>query len=117
MRKLLRFAMLTLAASPLALPLPAASGKLSVYPENVVLFGEGSRQHILVTWTDADGMARDVTAKASVELGGPAARLEQPGLLRAVAGGSARLSASYNGTAASATVEVRAAGGTRELSF
>jgi hypothetical protein len=117
MRKLLRFAMLALAATPLALPLPAASGKLSVYPENVVLFGEGVRQHIVVSWTDADGMARDVTTQASVELSGPAARLEQPGMLRALAGGSARLTASYNGTAASATVEVRAAGGTRELSF
>jgi len=118
MRESLNIATLMLAASLLAVPLAAQSGKLTVNPESAVLFGEGARQHIVVTWTDADGMARDVTSQAKIELSGPpAVRLEQPGLLRAIAAGSARLTASYGGTAASATVEVRAAGGSRELSF
>jgi hypothetical protein len=118
MRESLHIATLALVANLLGAPLAAQSGKLTVYPESAVLFGEGARQHIVVTWTDANGMARDVTSKAKIELSGPAtARLEQPGLLRAIAPGSARLTASYGGTAASAAVEVRAAGGSRELSF
>ena len=115
MRNSLPIATLILMA---AIPLAGQSPKLSVYPENAVLFGEGARQHIIVTSTDADGMARDVTAKANVTLSGPEiARLEKPGLVRAAAPGTARLTASYDGTNASATIEVRAAGGSRELSF
>ena len=118
MRQSFHIATLALAATLLGAPLAAQSGKLTVYPESVVLFGDGARQHILVTWTDADGMARDVTSEAKIELSGPAAaRLEQPGLLRATAPGPARLTASYGGTSASATIEVRAAGGSRESSF
>src|ERR1700689_2290978 len=106
MRLSLNIATLTLAASLLLAPLEAQSGKLTVYPENAVLFGEGAGQHLGLTWTDADGMAGHVRAKAKIELSGPdVARLEQTGLVRAVATGSVRLTASYGGSSASATIE------------
>jgi len=118
MRESLYIAAWILAASLIGAPLAAQPGKLTIYPEDAILFGEGARQHIAVTWTDADGMARDVTTQAKIELTGPAAaRLEQPGLVRALGAGNARLTASWGGATASANVEVRAAGGSRELSF
>ena len=99
-------------------PLAAQSGKLSVYPENAVLFGEGARQHIVVTWTDADGMARDVTSKAKIELSGPAAaRLRTARAPPCHSPGQRATNRVLWRYAASAAVEVRAAGGSRELSF
>jgi hypothetical protein len=118
MATLLRIVALATAASLSGAPARAQAGKLTIYPETAVLFGDGSRQHLTVTWTDADGIAHDVTARAQVSLSQPGiASLEDRGLLRALTTGSARLTASYGGSSATAGVEVRAAGGSRDLSF
>ena len=40
------------------------TGQLSVFPEKVVLFGQGARQHVLVTLKDSRGSAQDVTTRS-----------------------------------------------------
>ncbi len=96
----------------------APSGTLTIYPESVELFGEGARQHLIVTFTDAAGIAHDVTANAHVASSAvTVAEVDNSGLVHAVAGGTTQLTASYEGLTAHSTIAVRAAGGSRDLSF
>ena len=96
----------------------APSGTLTIYPESVELFGEGARQHLIVTFTDATGIAHDVTAIAHLASSAAGiAQVDNGGLVHAVAGGTTQLTASYEGLAAHSTIAVRAAGGSRDLSF
>src|SRR5437016_2362395 len=114
----------TVIATLLSAPLWSQTGKLAVYPGSAILFGEGSRQHVLVTWTDPAGIEHDVTPKARMSLNGPniaqlenSGPLENSGMIRAVSAGKTKLTASYEGLTAEENVEVRAANGNRELSF
>src|ERR1700694_4386525 len=86
-------------------PLWSQTGKLAINPGTAILFGEGSRQHVLVTWTDPAGIEHDVTPKARIILSGSnIAKLEDIGVIRAMSAGKTTLTASYEGLTAEENV-------------
>ncbi len=118
MNALFRVAAITVAVWISSGSATAGSGALSIHPDRIVLYGIGTRQHFVVTWTDAQGFARDVTAEAKIGSSAQAvASIDTPGTLRAFAPGTSRVDAAFHGITASANIEVRAAGDAKELSF
>ena len=106
-------------AAPLLLTavLWADPGKLSIYPEKATLFGEGSRQRVLVTWTNSEGISQDVTARACLEVSDARIARVQTDAISAVVPGTTRLNVFYAGVSAGIDIEVHPGGGGRELSF
>ena len=93
------------------------TGQLSVFPEKAVLYGQGARQHVLVTWKDSHGAAQDVTMKARLVINDAAIAQAEVGSIRAIGPGTTRLNVSYAGISTGIDVDVRPGDGSRELSF
>ena len=118
MNALFRVAAITMSAWVSSGLAAAATAALSIHPDRIVLYGLGSRQHFVVTWTDAQGFERDVTGQTKFESLAPQiARVETAGSVRGVAAGTSRMTAAFDGITAAAEIEVRAAGDAKELSF
>ena len=112
----------------LAAPSPAADGQaamarvvdLSVYPADIVLDGRDAGQTVVVMAEDANGVEWDLTDQAALRLrDGDIARLDEgPTLVvRSLGDGTTRLVATYGGLSTQATVRVRNAGLSPDLSF
>ena len=92
----------SLAAAPLE--------KLSVLPQNPLLFGQGSRQRLIALAHYADGTVRDVTEKARFSSLKPAtAEIVDGNVVRAGAFGGATIQASFEGVTAGTTALVQQA--------
>lgn len=76
----------------------SAPVRLSVLPENPMLFGKGAEQRLAVLAHHADGRVEDVTALARFKSVAPeVARVSADGMLQAAAFGGARIEANYAG--------------------
>jgi hypothetical protein len=93
------------------------TGQLSVFPEKVVLFGQGARQHVLVTLKDSRGSAQDVTTRSRMVISDTAVAQADVGFVHALAPGTTRLNISYEGISSGIDVEVRPGSSSRQLSF
>src|SRR6476619_3196948 len=92
------------------------TGQLSVFPEKVVLFGQGARQHVLVTLKDSRGSAQDVTTRSRMVISDTAVAQAGVGFVHALAPGTTRLNISYEGISSGIDVEVRPGSSSRQLS-
>ncbi len=102
-----------------ALGLAAAPApvKLSVQPENPLLFGKGSEQRLVVIARYADGSAADVTARAKLTSAKPAVASVDGATIRALSNGGAPLRVEFGGISATTTALVQRAEGPSAASF
>ena len=93
----------------LAVTLCAAPAKLKITPENPLLFGQGSKQRLVITAEYPDGTAKDVTAEAAFIAHGPVASVDPQGLLTALANGGSPVRVTWQGHTATTTALVQRA--------
>jgi hypothetical protein len=80
---------------------------LSIYPPEVRLHAGGEGQKVLLTATDDEGVAREVTSEATWEFSGaPIASFQKPRTVQAARPGNTRLRASFDGMSAEVPVEI-----------
>jgi hypothetical protein len=109
---------LFLALFPVLAAAAPAPQRLSVQPENPLLFGKGSEQRLVVIAHYPDGSQSDITAQASLHSEKPAvAEIAGPALLRAVSNGAARIRISYGALSASTAALVQRADSPVAASF
>ena len=112
----------------LAVRSPAADGQaamarvvdLSFYPADIVLDGRDASQTVVVMAEDANGVKWDLTDRAGPRLrDGDIGRLDEGGplVVRSLEDGTTQLTASYGGLSTQATVRVKNAGLSPDLSF
>src|SRR5687767_4149020 len=102
-------AVLILAASVLAAT-PRVPRKLAIEPANPLLFGQGSRQALVVIAHHTDGSEEDVTARSRFTSAKPdVAKVDDKGLVTAQASGGAAILASYMGLRAETTALIQRA--------
>src|SRR5687768_8790699 len=96
----------TLAAIAIAaLPLTAgaaidSSAPFQVFPPEVNLTYKQDRQSVVVRWTEANGVHRDVTAAAKLSLTDPTKARIEGGVVLPVADGQTTLKVEWNGKTA-----------------
>jgi hypothetical protein len=95
----------------------APAAKLKITPENPLLFGQGSRQRLVVTAEYPDGTAREVTAEAAFTAAGPAARVDPQGVVTALANGGSPIRVTWQGHSATTTALVQRAAAPIPRSF
>src|SRR5262245_41081502 len=95
-------------------PTPTA---LEVSPPQVSLLTARARQLVVVQATYADGVTRDVSAKANITLANPALVKCDKNVLTPVADGSTELVVEYGGKKAVVPVQVKDAKADRPISF
>lgn len=101
----------------LALAAPAPV-RLSVHPNNPLLFGKGSEQRLVVIAHYADGSQADVTSQAKFQPEKPAiAEVAGEARLRAVANGGAPIRVSHGGLSATTVALVQRADAPLAASF
>ena len=109
-----------------SLPGPAAGKKavaprprsLRLVPDDVTLWGDKASQHFLVLARYADGLERDVTARARFSLSDPdKGQIDSSGKFVARAGGQLVLRARFAGRKADAAIRIEEAGERRPFSF
>ena len=97
---------------------PGKPARLSIAPENPLLFGQGASQRLVVTAHFADGTSADVTAQAAYNSARPAvATVSAEGLVRAAGNGGALIRARYAGLEAATTALVQQGDAPRVSSF
>ncbi len=102
MKLLLTLILITTAVSGAARP-----ARLSISPENPLLFGKGSRQKIVAVAHFADGRTEDVTAQAQFDSERSAVASLIEGVVVAEASGASRIRARYQGLEASTTALIQ----------
>src|SRR5262245_15478343 len=100
----------TQAASP-------ALTNVQVYPADIHLNTNRSRQTFVVQATYADGITRDVTAEAKVTLANPALVKLGKGVAYPLADGSTEMKVEFGGSIISVPVQVKNAQADRPISF
>ena len=91
---------------------------LRLVPKEIRLWGTGATQRIVLLGRYADGLERDLTAKADFSVSDTAvARLDREGKVAAVARGAATLTGMVKGLRAGAEIRVTATDETRPFSF
>ena len=100
----------------LAATLAAQPRKLTILPENPLLFGQGSRQQLVVLIESDDGKIRDVTGQATLSITGRAATIDKS-QLTAQADGAAKITAQFEGLSAATTALVQRADKPVQQSF
>jgi hypothetical protein len=88
-----------------------------VYPQQVHLSSSQDRQTLVVQATYADGITRDVTPQATLNLADPDRASLEGRLLKPLADGDTTLTATFAGRAVSVPVHVERAGETAPVSF
>src|SRR5262245_44727594 len=102
----------------LLLPALALAADLALVPAEVPLAGPDARQQLLVLTRVGEQLVGDATARAKFATSNPAvASVDESGEVRAVGNGEAVISATANGTTATAKVRVTGTGQRRDLSF
>lgn len=116
MRTAVRNAMLGLLAA--AAVAGGAPVRLSVLPENPMLFGKGAEQRLAVLAHHADGRVEDVTALARFKSVAPeVAQVSGAGMLQAAAFGGARIEAHYAGVRGETVALVQRAAAPSPITF
>jgi hypothetical protein len=90
--------------------------QVAVYPAEIELSTNRDRQSYVVQLTTPDGITRDVTDAATVELSAPVAE-RRGNVLFPKADGDAKMSVSYGGRVISVPVTVKQAAADRPISF
>src|SRR6185436_555933 len=104
-----------------AISLPAGAGDteppaVHVYPAEIELSTSRDRQSFVVQTTAADGVTRDVTGEAQIEI--PAALVHRKGnVLTPKADGRSEMAVAYGGRLVKVPVEVKDAKADRPISF
>ena len=115
---LLVAAVLGLASPSEAAPAPPKLQSLRLVPQNRTLWGAKASQHFLVIGKYSDGLERDVTAESRFSLShSKVAKVDEGGLVVALADGSAVLKASLGRRSAKTEVRVAGSQETRPFSF
>ncbi|NBO91591.1 MAG: DUF1549 domain-containing protein [Planctomycetia bacterium] len=109
--------MLSFALIILTLPAQTALTSLSVSPPEVNLLTARDQQLYVVQATYADGITRDVTAKAKVALVNPALAKITGNMLTPLADGETQFVVEFEGKKAQAPVKVKDASKDRPISF
>jgi hypothetical protein len=91
--------------------------RLSIAPENPLLFGKGSRQKLVAVAHFKDGSTQDVTAHAQLVSERPSVAALDGFALVAEANGASTVRAKYNGVEASTTALIQRAGAPVAPSF
>ena len=90
-------------------PPPAALLSLHVVPADVTLRGERASQQFLVLGEYADGISRDVTSLARIELSQPGmGEIASSGIFKVGAAGEVVLTANFGGRAAKSRIRIEA---------
>jgi hypothetical protein len=113
MRTLLLFT----AAASAALGASAQPSRLSILPENPLLFGQGATQRVAVIAHFGGGLTRDVTVEANFLSEKPAVASVAAGIIHAAGNGGTRIRARYAGLEASTVALVQQASQPRTFSF
>jgi len=110
--------MMLLVAFAVATAAAAAEGMPSIYPVEAVLYGLGAQQRFAVSVAGSDGVVRDVTAAARLQVRDPGvAELVAQSTLRARSAGATILEATYNGRTITASIKVENAADKFQVSF
>jgi hypothetical protein len=96
---------------------PLSAQSLAVHPSAVVLDGAAARQSLVVQLTQADGVTRDVTAKAAYALTDAKLAKVQAGVLTPLTDGKTTLAVTFDGKTVSVPVTVTKAATARPVSF
>ncbi len=102
----------------IAVVLPLHAAKLTITPENPLLFGKSARQALVVTVQSAGGVERDVTAEAKFRTDrATVATVDAQGVIHAEGNGAALIRVRYHGLEASTTALIQRAGDPPPASF
>jgi len=115
-RTLLKTLVLLFSAS-LCLAQEAAVESLRVYPPEIILETARSRQLLVVQAVYSDGITRDVTAQAQLQLSNDALVRREGSTLYPAADGEGQLTVSFGGKSQAVPVKVTKAAENREISF
>ncbi|MBI3680503.1 MAG: DUF1553 domain-containing protein [Acidobacteria bacterium] len=97
---------------------PRTPLKLSITPNNPLLFGKGSTQRLVVMVEYADGGSEEITANAVFQSAKPAvATVSADGLIRAESNGGAMIRAAYKSLSAATTALIQRASAALPASF
>lgn len=114
----MRICVLLFVTALTALCAPGKPVRLSIAPENPLLFGQGATQRLVVTAHYPDGTSADVTAQATYDSAKPAVATVSPeGLVRAAGNGGARIRIRYAHLEAATTALVQQGDSARVSSF
>lgn len=113
------FALLTGAFLPIAgiAALDTASPAFEVFPGEVNLKFQRDRQGLVVRFTEANGVHRDVTREAQYTIADPTKAKVENGVVTPLADGETKVQVQWNGKTAEIPVKVEAAAVDPEISF
>jgi hypothetical protein len=122
MNTMIRFTLTTLSLFSIALlnasePTPPAPAALAVYPPDVNLNTARDRQSFIVQATFSDGITRDVTAEAAVQLKDGSLVKRDKNVLYPAKDGTTELKVSYGGREVVVPVVVKDVAADRPISF
>src|SRR3954467_12439409 len=120
MNRILRTIIPLLVLGTGALPLHAALAPASdfdVFPSDVNLKFSGDKQSLVVRFTEANGINRDVTTEAKITLADPAKAKIVKGVVYPLADGETKAKIEWNGHVAEVPVKVEQATAEQPVSF
>lgn len=100
----------------LATTLTAQPRKLTILPQNPLLFGQGAKQQLVVLAESPGGKTQDVTSEATFTITGAAATIDKT-QVTAQANGAAKIQAQFQGLSATTTALVQQAEKPAQQSF